>query len=109
MVKELVDHYGIPAQLDIMQEECAELVKACSKVKRASGIGYITPTDPQQTMSDLIEEMAHVKNTIMSTCYLLHLDEKLLDQEIERSDKVSVERLKKMGWDPAEKKEKEED
>lgn len=94
MVKKLVEHYGIPAQLDIMQEECAELIKACSKVKRTAGIGYVTTTSEQQAMSDLIEKMAHVKNTIMSTCYLLNIDEKVLDDEIKRSDGVSEQRLK---------------
>lgn len=98
MVKELVDHYGLPAQLDIMQEECAELVKSCSKVKRANGIGYITPTSKEQAKANLIEKMAHVKNTIISACYLLGLDETVLDEEIERSDKLSVERLEKAGW-----------
>lgn len=97
MVKKIVEHYGIPAQLDIMQEECAELIKACSKVKRAGGIGYITPTDPQKAMSDLTTEMAHVKNTIISICYLLNLDERLLDQEIEKSDKIAIERMGKLG------------
>lgn len=105
MDKNVIDHYGIPAQLDLMQEECAGLIRACGEAKRANGIGYITKTDPQKTISDLIDSMAHVQNAILSTCYLLHLDQWFLNQEIEKSDKVFADALKETGWDPGKKTE----
>lgn len=108
MDKNVVNHYDIPAQLDLMQEECAELIKACGEVKRANGIGYITETDPQKTISNLIDSMAHVQNAILSTCYLLHLDQWFLDQEIEKSDKAFFSALKETGWDPGKKTEEKE-
>lgn len=100
MIKDVVEYYGKFAQIDIMQEECAELIKACSKLKRAKSIGYITPTDQEQAMADLIEEMAHVKNTIISTCYLYGISENVLDEEIARSDTITLNRLKESGIDP---------
>lgn len=46
-----VSKFGTESQLDILQEECSELIKACSKFKRSSG------TNGKE---NLIEEMAHV-------------------------------------------------
>lgn len=52
-----VNRFGIGIdQLDILQEECAELIKACSKYKRCIKNGYIPP----EVRDNLIEELTHV-------------------------------------------------
>lgn len=45
-----VEHFGSEGQLDILQEECAELIKACSKVKRGK----------PDALDNLKEELTHV-------------------------------------------------
>lgn len=42
-------------QMDILQEECAELIKAISKYKRS--LGHYTAVDP---IDNVIEEITHV-------------------------------------------------
>ena len=42
-------------QMDILQEECAELIKALSKYKRS--MGHYTTVDP---IDNVIEEITHV-------------------------------------------------
>ena len=54
-VDQCIDHFDENEQLDILEEECAELIKACSKFKRAQG--HYTIVDP---LDNLIEELAHV-------------------------------------------------
>lgn len=34
-IERIAEHYGMEAQLDVLQEECAELIQAVSKYKRA--------------------------------------------------------------------------
>ena len=34
--REIIDFYGRPAQLEILQEECAELIQAVSKIRRGT-------------------------------------------------------------------------
>lgn len=90
MNKEIVKHYGIEAQLDMCIEECAELIQACNKVKRANGIGYATYTMPDEAKCSIVEEMAHVKNTILSLCFLLGVTQDELGDEIKKSDKQTI-------------------
>ena len=49
-VLQCIAEFGCESQTDILQEECAELIQACSKAKR----GY--PDSKER----LIEEIAHV-------------------------------------------------
>lgn len=60
-IQRIADHYGLDLQLDMLQEECAELVQAVSKYRRGkcSEIG-------------LAEEMADVYIMLEQIRYLLN-------------------------------------
>ena len=60
-IMKIANHYGMESQIDIMQEECAELVQAVSKYKRGKDNDF----------SHLIEEMADVSIMIEQVLYLL--------------------------------------
>lgn len=57
-LKTIADHYGLDAQLDMLQEECAELIQAASKYKRNGSYS-------------IIEEMADVYIMLDQVAYLL--------------------------------------
>ncbi len=57
-LKTIADHYGLDSQLNILQEELAELIQAVSKYRRG---------DP----SHIIEEIADVKIMLDQITYLL--------------------------------------
>lgn len=70
MVKEVVEHYGLEAQLGMAMEESGELVLACTEALSSAVIaGCITRS--RIDMDDMTEKLAHTKNTILSVCYLL--------------------------------------
>lgn len=55
-IDQCLEYFGKDVtQLDILQEECAELIQACSKVKRLNG--HFSYSDP---LDNLKEEMVHV-------------------------------------------------
>lgn len=58
-LKQIADHYGLDEQLNILQEECAELIQAVSKYKRTGKLG------------NLDEEMTDVKILLKQIDYLL--------------------------------------
>lgn len=57
-LKTIADHYGIDSQLDILQEELAELIQSVSKYRRG---------DP----SHILEEIADVEIMLDQITYLL--------------------------------------
>lgn len=65
----IADHYGVNSQLDILQEECAELIQAVSKYRRTN--------DPNAfDRMHLEEEIADVEIMIAQIKYLMNLSEK---------------------------------
>lgn len=60
-IKKIVEHYG-EAQLDIVQEELAELIQAISKYKRYG---------KNWTFNNVIEEIADVEIMLEQLIYLL--------------------------------------
>lgn len=58
-LKQIADHYGLDEQLNMLQEECAELIQAVSKYRRKEQLG------------DLYEEMTDVKIMLQQVDYLL--------------------------------------
>lgn len=58
-LKQIADHYGLDEQLNMLQEECAELIQAVSKYRRKEKLG------------DLYEEMTDVKIMLQQVDYLL--------------------------------------
>jgi NTP pyrophosphatase (non-canonical NTP hydrolase) len=83
----IADHYGVNSQLDILQEECAELIQAVSKYRRTN--------DPNVfDRMHLEEEIADVEIMIAQIKYLMKLSEKdirgIKDTKLERQ----LERMK---------------
>ena len=60
-LKQIADHYGLDAQLNMLQEECAELIQAVSKYKRTG------------KFENLDEEITDVKILLKQIDYLLDL------------------------------------
>ena len=96
MKKEIVDHYGLIAQLDMCEEECAELIKACSKYKRVMFPGYYANrkgTTPKEAYAAIVEEIAHVTNTLRSVQYLLGITDGDVESMIEASDNITLDAM----------------
>lgn len=53
----IIKHYGLDRQLDMLIEECAELIQAICKLQR-------TKQSPELFNYNLVEEMADVENVI---------------------------------------------
>jgi len=71
-------HYGHLHQLCMMEEECAELIQACTKVSRGMSI------------RNLIEEIGDVENMIMQMKYdIKHVYKANIDWEENRSKKLN--------------------
>lgn len=72
MIKEVTEHYGLEAQLCMTTEVCGELACDCAEILSVKAqIGCID----QQNIdySELTKDMAHVKNAILSVCYLFEI------------------------------------
>ena len=71
---------GEDTHLDILQEECAELIQAISKYKR-SDLG-----DYGVCRGKIIEEMTHVAISSEVCCRLLCIDRGEIAKEVKRKD-----------------------
>jgi NTP pyrophosphatase (non-canonical NTP hydrolase) len=72
--REIADHFGLDHQLSIAQEECAELIQAISKLRRAGTWPQETP-EGRETYTKarylVSEEMADVWNLLIQLSHLL--------------------------------------
>ena len=68
-IKRIADHYGKDSQLSILQEECAELIQAVSKYKRAQNYPDF---DGYWPFMNLIEEIADVEIMLEQIKYFLN-------------------------------------
>lgn len=74
MIEEIVKHYGLYPQLDMVMEESGELICVCTDLLASSArVGCIDRKLIEDNKDNLIEGLAHVKNTILSVCYLLYI------------------------------------
>lgn len=71
-IKKIALNYGLDSRLDLLIEECAELIQAVSKYKRYGKSSILC--------KNLIEEMADVFNVIDQLCYLLKHDQTFVDK-----------------------------
>lgn len=82
MIEEIVKHYGLCPQLDMVMEECGELICVCTDLLASSArVGCIDRKLIEDNKSNLIEGLAHVKNTILSVCYLLYIPTSRLKED----------------------------
>ena len=63
-VLEIINHYGLSAQLDQLIEECAELIQAINKHKRACGNGQPVKMDTLSSLINVLEEIADIEVVI---------------------------------------------
>jgi len=81
MNKENAKYYGYEAQSNQLVEECAELIQAVSKYRRAvTGLGQ--PVDEYKkavALENLIEEIGDVEIMLEQVKYLLQIPEDELD------------------------------
>lgn len=78
-IDQYIELFGYENQLDILQEECAELIKAISKYKRS--IGHYTITNP---IDNVIEEMTHVAISSEIVARLLMISPEDIQKEVDR-------------------------
>ena len=72
-------------QIDILQEECAELIKALSKYKRSDYPNNITNFNAdEETRNNVIEEMCHVLISIDVVSSILKIGVHEIQDEINR-------------------------
>lgn len=72
MIKEVIEHYGLEAQLNMTTEVCGELACDCAEILSITAqTGCIDPK--RIDYSELTKDMAHVKNAILSVCHLLEI------------------------------------
>lgn len=94
-LKSAIKQFGVPAQMEIVIEELAELTQAICKAKRAGIIkpfGIIRPyieSNPKEieAFNNLVSETADVKNVIQ------YLDELLGIENIAREQERKIARL----------------
>jgi NTP pyrophosphatase (non-canonical NTP hydrolase) len=79
-IKNIADHYGKDAQLGMLQEECAELIQAVSKYRRA-GMPLI------DDYNHIVEEIADVEIVISQVKHLLKIPDYAV--EFVKAEKVS--------------------
>lgn len=93
MITDFVQQQGEIAQLDICAEECAELIHAISKYKRAKGIGYKTNVSEGPARMNLIEALAHSINAIRGVILLEKVQSRNILNETYYSDLRVINRL----------------
>ena len=83
MCKEIADHYGYPSQSSQLMEECAELIQAVNKYKRAktSDAQYIA-------FRNYVEEIADVEIMLEQIKYLIGVK----DADLEETKKFKLHR-----------------
>lgn len=66
-------------QFDILQEECAELIKALGKYKRS--VGHFTNVDP---IDNIVEEMTHVAISSEIVARILNINPEDIQREVNK-------------------------
>ena len=75
-LKKVADFYGYEEQSNQLIEECAELIQALSKYRRASGKGQpIADYQKTTVLDNIIEEIADVEVMLEQIKYLLNISE----------------------------------
>ena len=73
----IAEHYGLRTRMDILQEECAELIQAVSKLRRSMDAGTSTPEKAEDyivSRNDVAAEMADVQILLLELSHLMHND-----------------------------------
>ena len=94
-VEKIVTHLGLESQMDVAQEELAELIQAISKLRRVMQRGLDTPENRAKYIAarcHAAEEVADVMNLMLQLIILLRIDDITafwLEQKLDRTlDKI---------------------
>lgn len=87
---DVADHYGYEIQSEQLVEECAELIQAVNKYRRARGTGQATHISEKEAFNNLVEEIADVENMLEQLKYLL----KIPQEEIEEVKRFKIHQLR---------------
>lgn len=80
-LEKIADHYGLNSQLDILQEECAELVQAVSKYRRGGSNLLV------------LEELADVEIMVAQIRYLAGKNSIIIDDFKEKKIRRQLDRM----------------
>lgn len=86
MKTEIVDNHEWYETLDMLMEECAEMIHACNKFKRACGIGYPTKTTCDEASEEFDHAVADCLNALYSAMYDMNVDGDKIERLIEEAD-----------------------
>lgn len=90
----IANRYDLLANMDILQEECGELIKAISKYKRATNPKlFPTPVSKEKAIADIKEESVDVQICIENIRYFLGMS----DEEVSNiKDEKASRTIKRM-------------
>lgn len=90
---EVADHFGYEIQSEQLVEECAELIQAVNKYRRARGTGQPTALSEEAAFENLVEEIADVESMLEQIKYLLKISQEMIDgiKEV-KTEKIRVEK-----------------
>lgn len=83
-IKAIAEHYGLPAQREQLEEECAELILASQKCKRIGD---------RNTFNNFCEEVADVYIMVMQMMHLISPD--VINAIVNKKLKRQMKRIKK--------------
>lgn len=87
--KEIITHYGLKKQLDIVVEECSELIQAICKAKRRFEPDTVSIT------SDIVEEVTDVQIMLMQLVQVMSpMEREYLHSQIDYKLKRQAERIR---------------
>lgn len=72
-IKKIADHYGYPEQSYQLTEECAELIQALSKFRRA--VNTLNKEEADAALDNIVEEIADVEIMLEQVKWLLRIPE----------------------------------
>lgn len=80
-----IKNFPTDLQIDILQEECAELIKALSKYKRENYPNNMTDfKSDSETRNNVIEEMSHVLISMDVVASIVKISERDMQNEINK-------------------------
>lgn len=82
----IAQHYGEGSQLAILQEECAELIQAVSKIRRDAPGAYEHFVDELADVSIMVQQMVSFMDSDELTAFYKKINEKL-NRQLERIEK----------------------
>ena len=81
----IADHYGVNSQLDILQEECAELIQAVSKYRRTNDPNIFDRMHLEEEVADVEIMIAQIKDLMkLSEKDIRGIKDTKLERQLER-------------------------